>query len=293
MKDIVFEVARRHSYTMPSRETHIDIEIYYLSQGERLYFVENKTYHLTEGSVILINSNRIHKTSSTGKQHHERMLLEVRPEFLRDFSRLFPCVSFERLLMRTAVVCPPSSELNADIRYQFEKIQKLTSAQPYGYEEEVRCAVYTIFLAFRRQALLDTEDESVHSPKYQRIYEAVAYISQNMESITSLDELCDALYISKYYLCHSFKEVTGMSVIAFLNAIRLRRAKVLLLESNLSVSQIAQSVGFESAARLSSLFTRCEGMTPRQFRKQGAAAADKGAQRAEPPEIPTVPPELP
>ena len=130
--------------------------------------------------------------------------------------------------------------------------------------------MYTIFLAFRRQALLDTEDESVHSPKYQRIYEAVAYISQNMESITSLDELCDALYISKYYLCHSFKEVTGMSV-----------------------SQIAQSVGFESAARLSSLFTRCEGMTPRQFRKQGAAAADKGAQRADPPEIPTVPPELP
>lgn len=34
MKDIVFEVARRHSYTMPSRETHIDIEIYYLSQGD-------------------------------------------------------------------------------------------------------------------------------------------------------------------------------------------------------------------------------------------------------------------
>ena len=59
-----------------------------------------------------------------------------------------------------------------------------------------------------------------------------------------------------------------MSVIAFLNAIRIRRAKILLSESRLSVAQVAQSVGFESAARFSNMFKRSEGMTPREYRRQ-------------------------
>lgn len=268
MKDITFQVARRDSYTMASRETHADIEIYYLSQGERLYFVENRTYHLTQGAVILISSNRIHKTSSAGKQHHERMLLEVQPALLKDFARFFPEINFDYLLTRSAVICPPGNVFNTDIRRQFEKIQRLTAEQPYGYEAEVRCAVFMIFLSLQRMAFLDTEEEAVVSPKYQKIYEVAEYLSQHMDTITSLDQLCEPLYISKYYLCHSFKEVTGMSVIAFLNAIRIRRAKILLSESRLSVAQVAQSVGFESAARFSNMFKRSEGMTPREYRRQ-------------------------
>ena len=90
MKYMSFAAVKRDSHIMVYNEAHPDIEFYYLKEGERLYFVENRTYHLTAGCSILISSNRIHKTSSVvGSQSHERMLLEVHPDFLNELSAMY------------------------------------------------------------------------------------------------------------------------------------------------------------------------------------------------------------
>lgn len=265
MKNIMFDVASRHDYIMPTREAHIDIEIYYLLKGERLYFVENKTYHLKEGSVIFIGSNCIHKTQKIGNISHQRMLLEIHPDFFKTFSGLFPDIHLDHLFSISSIVCPPSSMYNQEIRDYFMQIEKLVKQHPFGFEEEIQCLVYIIFLSFQRMALMETNENVILDSKHQKIYEVIEYLSRNMDQITSLDSLCNSLYISKSYLCHIFKEVTGMSVIMFLNTIRIRRSKIYLLERKLSIAEVAQKVGFESAARFSHLFKRFEGVSPREY----------------------------
>lgn len=268
MDGLTFEIAERNSYHMASREVHTEIEIYYLTKGERLYFVENKTYHLSAGSVLLISSNRIHKTSACGGEHHARMLLEVQPRFLQPFKAMFPRVSFDHLFSFSSVICDQGSVYNKEICQMFEYINTLMNEHPYGYEEEIRSLVFMIFLCFARIVLMGQEEKAVVNPKYQKIYEVSEYMSSNMGTITTLDEICNEFYISKYYLCHSFKEVTGMSVISFLNMIRIRRAKTLLCETKLSVAQIARNVGYVSVPRFSNMFKRSEGLSPSEYRRQ-------------------------
>lgn len=268
MKYMSFAAVKRDKHIMVYNEAHPDIEFYYLKEGERLYFVENRTYHLTAGCSILISSNRIHKTSSIGEQCHERMLLEVHPDFLPILSAAYPQVNFDYLLSQTAVIATPDNPYCKVIASLFEEIDRLTKEKPFGYEEEVRCNVFKLLLNFHRSLGNSVEEHVVLSPKHQKIYEIVEYISANMGEIDSLDSLCAHFFISKYYLCHSFKEVTGMSVMSFLNMTRVLRATVLLSENNLSIAQIAKTVGFGTVARFTDVFKRIEDVTPNEYRRR-------------------------
>ena len=150
----------------------------------------------------------------------------------------------------------------------YEEIDRLTKEKPFGYEEEVRCNVFKLFLNFHRSLRSDAAERVVLSSKHQKIYEIVEYISGNMGEIDSLDSLCAQFFISKYYLCHSFKEVTGMSVMAFLNMTRVLRAVVLLGEDNMTIAQIAKAVGFGTVARMTDVFKRIEDITPHEYRRR-------------------------
>lgn len=267
MKNIMFAIAKRDFHVMQYHEVHKEIEMYYLRQGERLYFVENRTFHLTEGTAIFISSNRIHKTSAAGNQSHERLLLEIHPDFLNTCYAMFPDVSFDFLFSQTAVVSTPNSAYNPAIRQTFEEIARLTAEKPFGYEAEIQLNVFKLFLNFQRTISGSYHEHILFSPKHQKIYEVLEYIGSNMEHISSLDDLCQHFFISKYYLCHSFKEVTGMSVMAFLNMTRVLRASVLLRDGQLSISQVAKAVGLNSVAHLTDVFKRLEGMTPHEYRR--------------------------
>ncbi len=275
MKYMSFAAEKRDKHIMVYNEAHPDIELYYLKEGERLYFVENRTYHLTAGCSILISSNRIHKTAPIGEQCHERMLLEVHPDFLPILSAAYPQVSFDYLLSQTAVIATPDNPYCAVIASLFEEIDRLTREKPFGYEEEAQCDVFKLLLNFHR-SLGNTANEPVMlSPKHQKIYEIAEYLSANMGDIDSLDSLCAHFFISKYYLCHSFKEVTGMSVMAFLNMTRVLRAIVLLREDNMTIPQIARTVGFGTVAHFTDVFKRIEDITPYEYRRRVKQKGEK------------------
>lgn len=85
-----------------------------------------------------------------------------------------------------------------------------------------------------------------------------------------------SLFFSKYYLCHSFKEVTGLSVMAFLNMTRVLRACVLLRDSDMPMPQIAKAVGFSSVPHFTDVFKRIEDVTPHEYRRLKGKKSLKG-----------------
>jgi len=268
MQNIHFAIASRTSHQMVYHEVHPEIEMYYLYQGERIYFVEDRTYLLTAGSVLLINSSCIHKTASTGNQPHARMLLLTHPDFLKQCGPLLSDVSLDQLLSQPAVLSAPDSPHNATIRKLFEDIARLDRDQPPGYEAEIQLNTVKLLLNFHRTLCSSPSELPHNSSKYQKIYDILRYIGTNMDQITSLDMLCQEFFISKYYLCHSFKKITGLSVITFLNMTRVLRASVLLQDHTLTPQQVGKAVGFKSYAHFTEVFKRRVGFTPNEYRRQ-------------------------
>ena len=93
------------------------------------------------------------------------------------------------------------------------------------------------------------------------------YIIQNLESNISLEDIAKEFHFSTNYICHIFKRKTGTTVTSFRTTQQLRKAKLLLKNTDSKIIDIAASCGFENSSYFSELFTKEMGISPIDFRK--------------------------
>ena len=96
----------------------------------------------------------------------------------------------------------------------------------------------------------------------------LTFINNNHERELSLEEICQHVPFSKYYLCHEFKRLTNMTIMQYLKERRLSISKKKLIDTNETISNIALSTGFKSFSYFSRFFKEETGMTPKDFRKR-------------------------
>ena len=100
------------------------------------------------------------------------------------------------------------------------------------------------------------------------VFKAIEYINQHITEALTVDEICTAVFMSKYYFCREFKKITGLSVMEYILVTRLSLAQEMLLNEKLTVSQISYQCGFSSLAYFCNVFKQRNGQTPLQYRKQ-------------------------
>ena len=100
----------------------------------------------------------------------------------------------------------------------------------------------------------------------QIIEKVKAYITENISKELSLTSVSDRVYISSQYLCKIFKEETNMNFIDYVTQIRMEKAKELLLETNMNIESVAESVGYKPPHYFAKKFKERYGMTPKNFR---------------------------
>ena len=104
------------------------------------------------------------------------------------------------------------------------------------------------------------------------IVRAKQYITEHQTEELSLDQVAKSVHTSKFYFCKMFKKSTGINFTDYLSRVRTERAKSLLLNPNLRVSEIAYEVGFQSLTHFNRVFKRILGESPSDYRNQLARA---------------------
>ena len=98
------------------------------------------------------------------------------------------------------------------------------------------------------------------------------YLQENYDRQVDFSALADSLAVSAPYLSKMFHEQTGTSPSKYLTGLRIGQAKKLLLDTNLTVREIAVRVGYPDPVHFSRIFRNTAGMSPAQFREARAAA---------------------
>ena len=100
------------------------------------------------------------------------------------------------------------------------------------------------------------------------IKKAVEYCIKNYESTITIDSICNELSINKSYFCKLFKTETGYTFTNFLNIFRVEKSKALLNNTDMSLLDIAISVGFNSQSYYSSVFKKITTKTPLEYKQE-------------------------
>ena len=100
------------------------------------------------------------------------------------------------------------------------------------------------------------------------ITRAKAYLQEHQTESLSLGQVSKAVNSSPFYFCKLFKKATGLNFTDYLSRIRIERARNLLLNPNLRVSEIAFEVGFQSLTHFNRVFKNTVGQSPTRYREQ-------------------------
>jgi AraC-like DNA-binding protein len=100
------------------------------------------------------------------------------------------------------------------------------------------------------------------------ITRAKAFIREHQGEELSLGQVAQAAHASTFYFCKMFKKVTGANFTDYVSRVRIEKAKNLLLNRNLRVSEIAFEVGFQSLTHFNRIFKKVVGQSPTQYKGQ-------------------------
>ena len=92
------------------------------------------------------------------------------------------------------------------------------------------------------------------------------YIETHSRERFSLEKMAGALYVNGSYLLRTFKRYTNMTPLSYHHLIRCGKAKELLLQTDQSISEIGEAVGFVSSSHFTHVFRKTEGCTPSEYR---------------------------
>ena len=111
-----------------------------------------------------------------------------------------------------------------------------------------------------RQAIASSEAEP------EAVASAKQFVQAHAEEPIKLEAVVQHVKVSRFYFCKLFKKATGMTLTEYVMRVRVEKAKALLVDPSLRVSEIVYAAGFGSIPRFNSVFKRYVGVPPTEYR---------------------------
>lgn len=125
-----------------------------------------------------------------------------------------------------------------------------------------------------QEAPLEKEEQAESSNSFL-VRQAQAYITEHYDQRLSLQEVADHCYVSQWYLSKLLHKHLGTPFYDLLNSVRVQKAKELLEDPSLRISEIAEQVGYADTAHFSRVFKKSEGISAGDWRNINCGRSGK------------------
>lgn len=254
-------------------------QIWYVTRGSCEHVVEGQQYEMFVGDAFLLPPKVTHTTllregaSIIGCEFYMEELLSRQTDSYDRFREITQNISFTMLFQRELYCAQPKFTFSHKGQRAVEKLmhsmlEEYTGEEEF-YEDYLHLQILELLLIFAREykQFPSYEVSEKIYDKYRSMVEtAIQYIDGHYEDPLTLDEICRISMVSKTYFCYLFKMLTGQTFVEYLTNLRISKAMELLRNTDRSVIDIAQSVGFRDSTHFSRTFKHLKGISPRQYR---------------------------
>ena len=238
--------------------THACTEIFYVVSGSGQFKIEELTYPVSADDMIVVNPNVKHTELGRNGAPFEYIVLGIDG---LDFT-----AGSEDEEDRFCVLNLHSRR--EDILHYLNSMLWELEHKSAGYVAICQniLEILLIHLMRRTDFALTPTQPGIKTPK--SCVAARRYIDRHFKENISLEQLAKLSHFNKYYLVHAFSRQYGVSPINYLIDRRIEESKRLLIDTDHSLSQIANILGFSSLSYFSQSFRKFEGVSPMQYRKR-------------------------
>ncbi len=239
---------------LKKKHTHNrNVEILHIIKGKGQIIVGGKLYPLTDNTIFFIPPMSFHFSVPENCDEYIRSVVNINEEYLTNLCNITGFTKIlEKLIKSVCVVLDKTTSEYTDIEFARFSSKK---------QSEHSMAILNIL------SRISSIEKRQHIPE-NHLSAIMEYINKNLSEKITLDHICEKHHISKYYLCHTFKETTNMSIMNYILNQRIALAKNLMIHSDKSISEIAVESGFSTFSYFSRIFKTIEKISPREFRKK-------------------------
>lgn len=262
MDFIYFHAISSGSYDIPLH-THDIYEIFLCISDNINYYVEDKVHKLHKYDMIITNDRELHRPFLRNNNGYDRRIIQFKPDYLSflDSTHDNPLELFKTRKSGVSNVLRASLTLENNLLYYFMEIDKYYKKP----SSELMVKTLLLQLIMKINAIIFNSSKTRnHTKSDPKIVSIQQYINDNLDNDINLDLLSKKFFINKYYLCHLFKENTGITIIEYINMKRIEKAKHLLLEG-IPVIRACYLVGFNDYSNFYKKFKKIVGLSPKKY----------------------------
>lgn len=244
---------------------HTPIEIIMPLENPYHVICRDSDFLLQEGELLFINSGVIH---SMPAMQGERIIFQA------DFSLLHNVVDIEATLSNIPSVLLVTPENSPIIHERLKNLMLNICTEYFSDSILISASIYSrliemLVLIGREYAVNDSAFDTTRTKQKEYTEKFITvcnYIHEHCTEYLSLDDAAALAGFSKYHFTRLFKQFTGVSFYKYLNKKRIEHAEKLLVDPEISITEVALQSGFSSLSAFIRMFKLIKDCTPTEFR---------------------------
>lgn len=225
---------------------HTNIEVLYCTGGEGEVLYGTKRIHISKGDIVIVNSEVFHDQITTSTLEFFTLIIDNNFCHQNGFHP-------EKMLFEEHVTSQRTEML-------FKRIIEANRIYGAFRVTKIRYAVLGFMIHLMNEYAISTEN-TTDNVNTKRIKDVTNYIKMHFTEKLTLEDIANQTNISKYYLVHEFKRLTGKTVIEYLNMLRCINARS-MIRNDFNISTAALSSGFENLSYFTRTYKKYIGVLP-------------------------------
>jgi AraC-like DNA-binding protein/quercetin dioxygenase-like cupin family protein len=253
---------------------HPEIELTLILEGEMIYQVNDRVYHLREGQGLFCNTNALHTGHMAEENDCRYLSVTFHPRMIYGFENsLIQKEMVEPVLLSQAFASQALCGQTASEREILDGIREIERAANAG---EFLYPLYVQEILLRIWRKLLEENEMHKAPKepvsdarnVERIRKALDYLQSHYAERITLEQIAEQMNLCRSESCRFFKKYMKQSVFDYLQSYRIEKSISLLTQGDDSITEVALKSGFSSPAYFTKLFKQQMQCTPMNYRRR-------------------------
>lgn len=259
-------------------ESHDFWELVYADKGSLICTCDGREITLGEGEVLFHKPGVVHSLRADGKHAPNIFIIsfECKNEAVRFFED--KRMALDKSLLRFIFAIIEESRRTFDLPHSDPNLKKmkLLDSPTLGGQQIIKNYLELLLINLMRNEVERDSSAAVFLPTEQfdelLSDRVIKYMKEHVAERLSVADVCAILHYNKSYVFRQFKKTTGSSLMAYFTKLKIQRAKQILRETELSISDVSDALSFETPNYFSKTFKKYTGYTPSTYRKMSRGA---------------------
>ncbi len=255
-------------FTIKPKKIDAHIHKYYefllFSEGDAVYIVDGKTFTLSPGDIVITKPDILHAISFNNDLDYTRTFIQLSPNMLARIPQKLVQHIIKGFPNGICII-PGDTAKKYNLYSFFDEVVELLAVRDTKniYLAELLMLRFAVAV---NEAINHKVQSNRNESENSTLTKVKNHLDENYLTELNLDELAEEMFVSKYYICHLFKEQLGITVLDYVALKRISAAKE-LIAGDMSITDAYRKCGFNDYSSFYRAVKKYTGLKPSEFYK--------------------------